>query len=102
MSALYAFPCLQKDQCLCAHTDDFDSHAVSAETRPINCKGFKCLMRVLTTNILARPRWNSTRTKQTPKYLLSLKCTVILQADIRVNTGKHNIHIFFHICIVYI
>lgn len=95
VSALYAFPCLHKDQCLCAHTDDFDSQAVSAETRPINCKGFKCLMRVLTTNILAGPLWNSTRTKQTQKYLLSLKCTVILQADICVNTGKHNIHIFY-------
>lgn len=61
VSALDVFPCLQKDWCLCAHADDFDSQAVSAETRPINCNGFRCLAQVLTVNILAGIAQEQTR-----------------------------------------
>jgi len=76
VSALYAFPCLQKGWCLCAHADDFDSRAVSAKTRPINCNGFICLEQVSTANILAGPPWNSTRTDQThtEMSLMSQSC----------------------------
>lgn len=57
------------------HTDDFDSLAVSAKTRPMNCNGFKCSVQVLTANILAV---DNTRTD------LTHKCIALLVVPLKI------------------